>query len=186
VSLPPGFEYRPGFLSPAERAALLAALLEETPWEDHELVIFGRRVPMPRRIAWYGPVDYSYSGVRHPARPLTPRLEAVRARLEAGAGLRFNAALVNLYRHGRDSMGWHSDDDYDCGDRPAIASVSLGATRRFRLRSRPDGARRAAVDLEDGSLLLMTGDSQRRWQHSLARTARPAGPRINLTWRWIR
>ena len=98
---------------------------------------------------------------------------------------RFNCVLLNLYRDGSDSMGWHSDDEPELGDAPDIASLSLGATRRFLLRHRTERSRRFALDLTDGSLLLMRAPMQAFWQHCVPRTRRPVAPRINLTWRYI-
>ena len=118
----------------------------------------------------------------HPPRPLTARLDAIRRRVEAVTGRAFNSVLANLYRDGDDSVGWHRDSDYAHGGQPDIASVSFGATRRFEVRD-GTGRARAAVDLEDGSLLVMTGEAVTRWWHRVAKTARPVGPRVNLTFR---
>ena len=137
---------------------------------------------MPRLIAMYGPVGYRYSGVVHPPRRLTPRLEAIRARVEDVVGRPFNSVLANLYRDGRDSVGWHRDSDYAHGGQPDIASVSFGATRRFELRDQ-SGRERAAADLESGSVLLISGEAIARWWHRVPKTTRPAGPRVNLTFR---
>ena len=181
LELPDGFTYHPGFLDPPSAAALLDALLEEIPWERHDFTIHARTVPMPRLIAMYGPVGYRYSGVDHPARPLPPRVAAIRDRVERATGEPFNSVLVNLYRDGRDSVSWHRDNDYPHGGQPDIASVSLGATRRFQLRDR--AGRRAEIALESGSLLLATGDALVRWWHCVPKTARAVGPRVNLTFR---
>jgi len=97
----------------------------------------------------------------------------------------FNSVLANLYRDGRDSMGWHSDDEPELGAQPAIASLSLGSTRRFVLKHRNDPSRKFALELPHGSLLLMRGATQANYRHALPRTARPVGPRINLTFRRI-
>jgi len=109
--------------------------------------------------------------------------------VEAATGGRFNSALANAYRDGRDSMGWHSDDEKELGRAPLIASVSLGAERRFLLRPRVRTAEGRApasgLTLEHGSLLVMKGDSQRRFQHALPRTRKPTGLRINLTYRMV-
>lgn len=172
--------------SPAEAAEHLAGLLQETPWETRVFRIYGRDIPMPRQICMYGPWGYRYSGVDHPPRALTPRLEAIRQRCEARTGAPYNSVLVNHYRSGADSVSWHSDDDYGHGPHPTIASLSLGATRRFSLRSRgPGPTERHHIDLADGSLLCMRGHSQRDWQHQVAKTRRAVGPRINLTFRWM-
>jgi len=169
-------------LDPEQADRIMAELVAETPWEAHSFTIFGRTVPMPRLIQMYGPHGYRYSGLSHPPRPLGPRLEALRQQVQGATGLAFNSVLLNLYRSGQDSMGWHRDDDYPHGGQPAVASLSLGATRRFRLRP-CGGGEGVALDLESGSLLLLSGEALTGWQHALPRTARPVGPRLNLTWR---
>src|SRR5215468_8369051 len=171
MSLPPGFTYLPGLFDRATSAAHLAGLVGELAWEEQRFTIYGRDMPMPRLIAMYGPVGYRYSGVVHPPRPLTARLEEIRAVVEAASDVTFNSVLANLYRDGRDSVGWHRDSDYAHGGQPAIASVSFGAVRRFQLRA--DGGRsRAAIDLESGSLLLMQGEAVDRWWHCVPKTTR--------------
>lgn len=145
--------------------------------------MFGRELPVPRRIAYYGAHPYRYSGLDHPARPMPDVLEDLRRRAASAAGVPFNSVLCNLYRDGRDSMGYHRDNEPEI-DPHCIASVSLGATRRFRLRHR--GTRETVtVDLADGSLLLMV-DCQDQWEHAIPRTRRPVGERINLTFRVLR
>lgn len=177
----------PGWLPPAQADALWQALYAAIPWEVHRLRLFGREVASPRLSCWIGDPGavYAYSGARFQPRPWPPALRPVRARLQAELGADFNSVLANLYRDGRDSMGWHSDDEPALGPRPVIASLSLGATRRFVLKQRRDPARRLALELPHGSLLLMRGDTQRHYRHALPRTARPLGPRINLTFRRI-
>src|SRR5262249_11613468 len=179
--LPYGFTYPAGFIDPAEAAEHLAAIVSDIAWERHDFTIYGRTVPMPRLIAMYGPVGYRYSGVEHPPCPMPPRVAAIRDRVEATTGTRFNSVLLNLYRDGRDSVGWHRDNDYDHGGQPDIASVSLGATRRFQLRD--ETGRRAEIALESGSLLLATGEALERWWHCVPKTPRAVGPRVNLTFR---
>ena len=182
VSLPPGFTYLPGTFSESASAEHLDGLVRELGWEEQRFTIYGREMAMPRLIAMYGPVGYRYSGVVHPARPLTPRLEAILATVESASGVAFNSVLANLYRDGRDSVGWHRDSDYPHGGQPAIASVSFGTVRRFQLRA--DGGRsRAAIDLESGSLLVMQGEAVDRWWHCVPKTSRAVGPRVNLTFR---
>ena len=180
--LPPGFTYLPGALSPEAAEDAFQGIFAETPWEEHVFAMFGRTVPMPRRIAWVGEVAYAYSGITHPPRAWTPRLAELRARVEALSGVALNVVLLNLYRDGADSMGWHSDDDYDTGGQPVIASLSLGATRRFLLRHKRRKVT-VAVDLEPGSLLVMGEGSQAEWRHRLPRVSGPVGVRINLTFR---
>ncbi len=182
MSLPYGFTLVRNFFDAAASLAHLDGLIAELAWEEQRFTIYGRTVPMPRLIAMYGPVGYRYSGVVHPPCPLTPRLQAIRRHVEAATGTRFNSVLANLYRDGRDSVGWHRDSDYAHGGQPDIASLSFGATRRFEVRD-AEGRSRAAVDLESGSLLLITGEAIDRWHHRLAKTTRPVGPRVNLTFR---
>lgn len=179
--LPRGFTYMPGLFDPRSAAAHLAALLAEVAWERRDFAIYGRVVAMARLIAMYGPVGYRYSGVEHPPRPMPARVAAIRDRVEAATGTRFNSVLLNLYRDGRDSVSWHRDNDYDHGGQPDIASVSFGATRRFQLRD--EAGRRAAIALESGSLLLATGEALERWWHCVPKTTRAVGPRVNLTFR---
>jgi alkylated DNA repair dioxygenase AlkB len=180
--LPDGFTLVPECFAPAASADHLQGLLAELDWEEQRFAIYGRTVPMPRLIAMYGPVGYRYSGVVHPPRALPPRLDDIRARAEAVTGRAFNSVLANLYRDERDSVGWHRDSDYAHGGQPDIASVSFGATRRFDLRERPGGAR-IALELAAGSLLFMTGAAVTRWWHQVAKSRRPAGARVNLTFR---
>jgi len=180
--LPEGFRLLPRVFDLASSMEHLRQLVSELAWEEQRFTIYGRSVPMPRLIAMYGPVGYRYSGVVHPPRRLTPRLEAIRARVEDVAGRPFNSVLANLYRDGRDSVGWHRDSDYDHGGQPDIASASFGATRRFEVRDQ-SGRERAAADLESGSVLLMSGEAIARWWHRVPKTTRPAGPRVNLTFR---
>lgn len=185
------FEYRPNFLAEGQADRWLQRLWRELEWRQQEITLFGRRVMQPRLIAWYGDPHaiYAYSGLTLSPLPWHPVLRDLKDRLEALTGGHFNSALANAYRDGRDSMGWHSDDEKELGPAPLIASVSLGAERRFlvRPRSRAAGTRVAShgITLGHASLLLMRGDSQRRFQHSLPRTRRPIGLRINLTYRLV-
>jgi len=181
VALPDGFVLVTEIFDPAASEAHLRGLLAEIDWEEQRFTIYGRAMPMPRLVAMYGPVGYRYSGIVHPPRRLAPRLEVIRRRVEAVTGRVFNSVLANLYRDGRDSVGWHRDSDYAHGGQPDIASVSFGATRRFELRNRA-GAR-AAEDLPSGSLLLIAGDAVARWWHRVPKMSRAVGPRVNLTFR---
>ena len=176
-----------GWLDPAAASMLMAGLLRDVPWEVHRIRMFGREVASPRLSCWIGDAEaaYRYSGSRFEPRPWLPALAALRERLASALEHPFNSVLANRYRSGADAMGWHADDEPELGPEPLIASVSLGATRRFLLRHRHDPVRRLSLDLEPGSLLLMAGRTQRYWKHALPRTARPAGERINLTYRHV-
>lgn len=183
---PRGFEYRAGFLSHEEASALLDTLWRDVPWRSQTIRLFGREVMQPRLIAWYADegVRYSYSGLQLQEQPWHAALAGLRDRLEHTLGERFNSVLLNAYRNGRDSMGWHADDEPELGVEPVIASISLGATRRMRVRARGGGAS-VGFDLQHGSLMLMRGPSQAQFQHSVPKTARPVGLRLNLTFRRV-
>jgi alkylated DNA repair dioxygenase AlkB len=179
--------YAPAWLAAAEADALLAALLAQVPWEVHRIRLFGREHASPRLSCWIGDPEavYRYSGTRFRPHPWPPALAGLRARLRGQLGEPFNSVLANRYRDGADAMGWHSDDEPELGPAPVIASLSLGATRRFVLRHRQRRERKLALELAHGSLLVMRGATQRHWQHALPRTARPVGERVNLTFRTI-
>ena len=178
--------YAPAFLAAAEADALFGALRTEIAWERHHVRLFGRTLPAPRLSCWIGDAGtaYTYSRVRFEPRPWPPVLAALRAHLQHACAVRFNSVLANLYRDGRDAMGWHSDDEPELGDDPLIASLSLGAARRFVLRAR-DADARLALTLQHGSLLLMGDGCQRLYRHALPRTRATVGPRINLTFRQV-
>ncbi|RXR02762.1 alpha-ketoglutarate-dependent dioxygenase AlkB family protein [Pseudoxanthomonas composti] len=175
------------WLLPAQGDAVFAALMADIPWETHRIRMFGKWVDSPRLSCWIGDpqATYRYSGADFAPHPWLPVLAEMRQRLQQELGVPFNSVLANRYRDGRDAMGWHSDDEPELGPEPVIASVSLGATRRFVLRRRDDHAVKQAFLLEPGSLLVMRGRSQFEWQHALPRTARPVGERINLTFRQV-
>ncbi|MFD0725463.1 alpha-ketoglutarate-dependent dioxygenase AlkB family protein [Lysobacter brunescens] len=184
----PGADLRlaPGWLPADEADALFDRLQQDIPWECHRIRMFGREVDSPRLSCWIGDPEavYTYSRTRFVPHPWPASLQSLRQRLSSELGVAFNSVLANLYRDGRDRMGWHSDDEPELGPRPVIASISLGATRRFSLKPRAGGASRH-LDLPHGSLLVMAGDTQTAWRHALAGTARPVGARINLTFRRI-
>lgn len=167
--------------------ALLAGLLADVPWEVHRIRLFGREVDSPRLSCWIGDPDaaYAYSGLRLQPRPWPAALQRVRERLQYELGSEFNSVLANLYRDGRDRMGWHSDDERELGPQPVIASLSLGACRRFVLRDRREVRSKLAIELPHGSLLVMRGETQRHYRHALPATTKPVGARINLTFRRI-
>ena len=196
---PQYFTYIPRFLDEDQTAGALVRLWRELDWSQREIKLFGRRVMQPRLVAWYGDAGalYSYSGLTLQPLPWHPLLLDLRLRIERHTGQQYNAVLANAYRSGDDSMGWHADNEKELGPRPVIASLSLGAPRRFLLRpARHQPGLVAKVrggvetgsfgmTLENGSLLLMKAGCQQRYQHSLPRTRRAAGLRINLTYRWI-
>jgi alkylated DNA repair dioxygenase AlkB len=148
------------------------------------VTVFGQRHLQPRLTAWHGEASYTYSGLTLDPLPFTPLLQQIRAAVEAATGCRFNSVLLNYYRDGRDSMGMHSDDEPELGAEPAIASVSFGATRTFILRHKRS-KRTVKLELDDGSLLFMSGALQKNWLHGINKTARTHSARVNLTFRQI-
>lgn len=176
--------YRPRFLDPETSDEHLTGLLDEVPWEARSIVLFGRRVPQPRLACWYGDESYSYSGITLEPRPFSPRLSALRLLVEEATHHSFNSVLMNLYRDGNDSMGWHADDEPELGSEPVIASLSLGCIRKFRFRHR-ETKETIDVELEPGSLVIMSGLSQACWVHDVPKSKRVTAPRINLTFRRV-
>lgn len=183
-------EYLPGFLEEDERRRLAAELeAARQRFEPDRLTLYGREVASPRLVCAFGDpgLRYRYSGVKRPAHPWPPELLRLRDRLQALAGHPFNYALVNFYRSGDDYIGWHSDKEADLAPEASIASLSLGATRPFWLRDRRGkGERTIEVMLEDGSLLWMKGETQKKWKHSLPRRRSVAEARWNITFRLVR
>ncbi|HSF57165.1 MAG TPA: alpha-ketoglutarate-dependent dioxygenase AlkB [Candidatus Binatia bacterium] len=167
---------------------VLRRLIDEVPWRAEKIVVWGRTYPQPRLIAWYGDAGmiYTYSGIQLTPLPWTGTLSDIKKRVEAAAGTNFNSVLVNYYRDHRDSMGLHSDDEPELGERPILASLSLGEDRTFILKHKRDnGLKPVRLKLASGSLLLMKGDTQRYWKHGIDKEIRPCGPRVNLTFRRI-
>ena len=178
--------YLPGFISPPEALAMFQRLHVGLAWREEDIVIAGRRIPVPRRVCWYGDEGavYRYSGVSHIPLPWTDDLLALKCRIESACGHGFNSVLANLYRDGQDSMGWHADKEKELGENPYIASLSLGAERWFKLRHNQSGET-IDIRLGDGSLLLMGGCLQHHWRHCLPKMREVKTARINLTFRTI-
>ncbi|GGO83024.1 alkylated DNA repair protein [Marinobacterium nitratireducens] len=176
------------FIAADEQQLLLAQLSDEVDWRQDRIRLFGRECLIPRLQQFQGEpeLSYRYSGLLLTASPWHPRVADLRRRLAQLEPTPFNCVLLNLYRDGDDSMGWHSDDEPELGTDPVIASLSLGAARDFVLRHRQDPTQaKLTLRLEPGSLLLMRGPTQHHWQHALPRRRRVSAPRINLTFRRI-
>ena len=177
--------YFPGFFAGRDADRLLDELSEGVPWAQETLTLYGRKVLTPRLTAWHGDpgTAYTWSGITMEPHAWTPALAEVKGAVEPVCGVVFNSVLANLYRDGRDSVSWHADDEKELGREPVIASVSLGATRKFRMKHLRDREARAEIELHHGSLLVMRGPTQRHWHHEVPKTAKPVGPRVNLTFR---
>lgn len=161
-------------------------LRRELKWRQDTIKLYGRSVKIPRLQAWYGDPHcyYRYSGLALAPQPWTSALTELKIRCEQATENRFNSVLANLYRNGNDGMGMHADDEPELGKRPTIASITLGAERAFVLKHKLSGEKHRLV-LEHGSLLVMAGNTQRYYQHGLAKTTRKLDARINLTYRYI-
>ncbi len=181
--------YDPDFLGVGERRSLREYLIENVAWRQEPIKIFGKEVMQPRLTAWYGDPDtaYSYSGIVMEPLPWTEPLAEIKKRIEDFAGTPFNSVLLNYYRDGQDSMGWHSDNEPELGPNPVIASLSLGGVRRFHLKHRKrKELETKRMDLLDGSLLVMGGALQHHWLHQISKTKKAVAGRINLTFREVK
>lgn len=178
----------PGFFSKKNSDLLLNELLNNIAWKQEPIKIFGKQVMQPRLTAWYGDAgkQYSYSGITMQPFNWTNSLQQIKTAIETKTGLSFNSALLNLYRDGKDSMGWHRDNEKELGLNPSIASVSFGASRIFKLRDYNNKAITQSIALTHGSLLLMKGETQHFWEHQVAKTTKPVSTRINITFRQIK
>lgn len=169
-----------------------ARLSENIAWRRDEVTMFGKRIVTAREVAWYGDRDfaYTYSGTTRTALPWTEELAELKAMVAALLDAPFNSCLANRYHDGTEGMGWHSDDEDTLVENATIASLSLGAERKFVLRHRRDREKKVSLILEHGSLLAMSGETQRHWSHALPKSKRVMDERINLTFRlmkeWVR
>lgn len=175
-----------GFYNPEQAKSHFEQLRSATDWRHETLLLWGKSVGQPRLTAWYGDAGriYSYSGLQLQPHPWTPLLLAIKQDIEVLTGDNFNSVLLNLYRNEHDSVAWHSDDEPELGPHPVIASLSLGATRTFKLRHKRNG-HVVSIALHDSCLLRMAGETQHCWKHALLKEKSSAGPRINLTFRHI-
>ncbi|WP_445368314.1 alpha-ketoglutarate-dependent dioxygenase AlkB family protein [Methylomonas sp. BW4-1] len=176
----------PAFYPTGIADSYLHSLLQNLAWQTEQIHIFGRWVPVPRLMAWYGDpgADYRYSGVDHQPLPWTSELQSIRSDVETVCQQSFNSVLANMYRDGRDSMGCHADNEKELGANPLIASLSFGETRLLRFRH---ARSRTVLDIElrHGDLLIMAGELQHHWRHELPKTRQLKQARINLTFRRI-
>jgi alkylated DNA repair dioxygenase AlkB len=181
-------QFFPSFLAPADSDRLFEELLRCANWKQEKIRWYGKQLELPRLTAWYGDEGkvYKYSGIIVEPDPWIRPLIEIKEKIEAVSGTRFNSVLLNLYRTGRDSVSWHSDDEPELGELPTIGSVSLGQTRPFHMRHKRDKSLRATVELTHGSFLLMKGTTQNCWIHEIPKSARSLRPRINLTFRDIK
>ena len=181
--------YYDSFFSVENSDRLLDSLINQIQWKQNTIRFYGKESPVPRLEAWYGDpgMSYSYSGIRMDPLPWTEDLLEIKKIIEPVSMTTFNSVLINFYRDGKDRVAWHSDDEKELGEKPIIGSVSFGAERKFKLRHKKyrENGLRSEIMLKHGSFLLMSGSTQSHWAHEIPRTAKPLGPRVNLTYRKI-
>lgn len=179
--------YFPAFLSREDADSLFQELLENTPWQQDEITVYGKKHLQPRLTALYGNQGkpYSYSNIKMQPHNWTLPLQKIKSLVENISETNFTTVLLNYYRDGNDGNGWHADNEKELGVNPIIASLSLGAERNFQLKHNTDSTLKKNIILENGSLLLMKGATQHFWKHQVPKTAKTIGSRINLTFRVI-
>ena len=180
-------DYVKNYFNEEESTYFFKSLKDKIKWKQDYIKFFGKSHPLPRLTAWYGDRNktYTYSGI-----PMTPNLWntellEIKKKVDQYAKINFNSVLLNYYRSGNDSVSWHSDDEKELGDQPIIGSVSFGGTRKFRLRNKKNKKLIHNIELENGSLLIMSGLTQKYWEHEIPKTKKKVEERINLTFRSI-
>jgi alkylated DNA repair dioxygenase AlkB len=181
-------EYYSNFFQTSRADALFEQLKNEIPWQQDDITVFGKTYPQPRLTALFGNEGkpYAYSNIVMQPNTWTPLLVFIKEEVEQVSGEKFTTVLLNYYRDGKDSNGWHADNEKELGRNPVIASVSFGAERAFHLQHNTIKEQKLKITLEHGSLLLMKGTTQHFWKHQIPKTAKEIGPRINLTFRFIK
>ncbi len=177
------------FFTKEESDKFYESLLAKTEWKTSQIIIYGKLHDTPRLTAWYGDAgkNYTFSGTTRITTPWTPELLLIKEKVDKEAGVTFNSVLLNLYRSGKDSVGWHRDNEKEFGNNPIIASVSFGEKRPFQLKHKfKKEIERINIPLTHGSLLIMKGSTQHFWEHQIPKTAKAVSPRINLTFRIIK
>jgi alkylated DNA repair dioxygenase AlkB len=180
--------YFPDFYSIKDSHKIFKNLRTEIPWQQDDITVFGKKYQQPRLTSLFGNAGkpYSYSNITMQPHQWTAELLAIKNKVELACKAEFSTVLLNLYRDGKDSNGWHADDEKELGKNPIIASLSFGAERFFYLKHKYDPSLKHKLLLQNGSLLLMQGETQHFWKHQIAKTAKPIQPRINLTFRILK
>ncbi len=167
-----------------EATQICKDLFETIPWKQDEVVMFGKKIMTKRKVAWFADagISYTYAGVKKSGLQWTKALLGIKQKVEAITGAKYNACLLNLYHEGEEGMGWHRDNEKEIVAESSIASMSLGAVRKFAFKHATSNER-LDIELVNGSLLDMKGPIQQHWYHSLPKTKRIKQMRINLTFR---
>lgn len=181
-------DYTPAFFNLEESRELFEAIYHQTNWIEDDIKVYGKLYKQPRLTAFYANNDkaYGYSNISMSPQPFTPVLNAIKLKIEKATEMTFSSCLSNLYRDGQDSNGWHADDEKELGENPVIASLSLGADRLFHLKHKNIKTLKHKLTLQNGSLLLMKGETQHHWLHQIPKTKKLIDKRINLTFRLIK
>ncbi len=186
--------FRPNLYTEAQSEHFFNYLVNNIKWQQDKIVMYGKEHNLPRLTSWYGLTDrpYTYSGISMTPNQIMDEemvmlLMAVQLEYMQlfNQHIQFNSVLLNYYRDGQDSVSWHADDEDELGQNPIIASLTFGATRKFKFRHKKDHSIKSEVDLTSGSLVIMAGETQHYWEHSVPKTSKVIGPRINLTFRNI-
>ena len=180
--------YYSQFFDKEQADQIYSELLQEIAWQQDNITVFGKTHPQPRLTALYGNEGkhYSYSNITMQPNPWNTLLQKIKYHIETTTECQFTTVLLNQYRDGKDSNGWHADNEKELGTNPIIASLSFGAERVFQLKHNTIADAKKSIVLEHGSLLLMKGSTQHFWKHQIPKTAKPIGNRINLTFRSIK
>lgn len=181
-------DYYPNLIHQEKANYYFEKLKSEIPWQQDDITVFGKTYAQPRLTALYANNDkpYSYSNITMKPHLFNDELLEIKTLIEELVNLEFTTCLLNFYRDGKDSNGWHADDEKELGKNPIIASITLGQERLFHLRYKNDKTIKHKLMLQHGSLLLMKGETQHYWQHQIAKTSKQIGDRINLTFRIIK
>jgi alkylated DNA repair dioxygenase AlkB len=181
-------EYYTRFFDEGRANELFETLKTAIPWQQDDITVFGKTHPQPRLTSLYGNEgkQYGYSTIVMQPNPWNAILTFIKEEVEKVCEEKFTTVLLNYYRDGKDSNGWHADNEKELGRNPVIASVSLGAARMFHLKHNTADDQKLKINLEHGSLLIMKGETQHYWKHQIPKTAKPIGPRINLTFRILK
>lgn len=176
------------FFNNIEANKYFSLLKKEIQWRQDNIKIFGKIYPQPRLTALYANNNksYSYSNIKMHPITFTPTLFDIKSKIEKRLNSQFTSCLLNLYRNGQDSNGWHADNEKELGLNPVIASLSLGAERVFHMKHRNDKKEKLKINLTNGSLLVMRGKTQHHWLHQIPKTRKKVEERINLTFRIIK
>jgi alkylated DNA repair dioxygenase AlkB len=180
--------YYPDFFGKEKADTFFEKLKTEIPWQQDDITVFGKTYPQPRLTALFGNEGkpYSYSNIVMQPHAWNSLLLFIKNEIEEVCNENFTTVLLNYYRDGKDSNGWHADDEKELGRNPVIASVSFGVERSFHLQHNSIKEQKLKINLEHGSLLIMKGPTQHFWKHQIPKTAKPIGSRINLTFRIIK